>query len=527
MQEILLYIIKWSICTSILYIPFILLLRREKLATFNRRLLLCIIVVAAILPAVEIHIPVYRKVPAEFFAMQEEFGTLSQHQQSGTYSTGTTTEWKRQESGIAANEENIKVTSLLNWNNTAIVYILGVALSLVLAATEMIRIAGVIRKGTLWIEKRGRMTIYCHANSIAPFSWFGKIAITDNDYRIYGNEILLHEEGHIRQKHSWDMLFIRLVKAFQWFNPFIYILAGDLKEIHEFEADEYVLKHHGNVQAYQLLILKKATESTMFNIANSFSYKSVRHRLEMMIPKKRAGRRYKATYLAPATILCIALFAKPHYIYSILPGVQQEQRDREHGKAVATEESAAVAEDSGNGNIASSTPATEKSYRNIRVAESNSVIRETTETAEACIGESECTDLPPLTTKKHYEYIDIGPYIESCNGKDGIIKCSTKVLFICDKYGRAYNIRPMGNSFVIDGESNERLAIANNAGATFTEAATEYINSKEWQPGIVEGKRVNTYIEAYIIFTAANTDSNPQDGRESRRVGTHLVEQGL
>lgn len=527
MQGFLLYIIKWSICTGILYIPFILLLRKEKLATFNRRLLLCITVAAAILPAIELRIPVHRKVSAEFFAMQEEFERFTPQLQGEIYSTPAGTKDAIENDSIVTNREKITAGTLFTWKNFAALYILGVAVSLVLALAEMTRIARVIKKGTLWIEKRNRMTIYCHANSISPFSWFGKVAISENDYKNYGNEILLHEEGHIRQRHSWDMLFMRLVKAFQWFNPFIYILASDLKEIHEFEADEYVLKHHGNAQAYQLLILKKATEGTMFNIANSFSYKSVRHRIEMMIHKKRSCRRYKAVYIAPATILCIALFAKPHYIYSISTGVQQqEEREREPEKAIAIEEPATVSTETNDNNIAGTLPATEKSVVSIPAEEHNSAIREITETAaEACAEESGYTHLQPLAAKKHYEYIDIEPYIENRCDRACIIKCSTKVLFICDKYGRAYSIKPMGNSFVINGGSSEELTIANEAGTLFTEAATEYINSKEWQPGIVDGKRVNTYIEAYIIFAADNSNDISQERRESIMVGARPVEQ--
>ena len=52
-------------------------------------------------------------------------------------------------------------------------------------------------------------------------------------------------------RHSYDMLFISIVKSLQWFNPFIYLLGSDIKEIHEYEADKYVLQHNGNTQAYR------------------------------------------------------------------------------------------------------------------------------------------------------------------------------------------------------------------------------------------------------------------------------------
>ena len=90
------------------------------------------------------------------------------------------------------------------------------------------------------------------------------------------------------------MLLISIVKALQWFNPFIYLLANDIKEIHEYEADRYVLQRNGNTQAYQMLILKKAVGNIPFPLANSFSQSHVRKRIKMMSRKQSSsGKRCK------------------------------------------------------------------------------------------------------------------------------------------------------------------------------------------------------------------------------------------
>ncbi|WP_315816798.1 hypothetical protein [Paraflavitalea speifideaquila] len=33
------------------------------------------------------------------------------------------------------------------------------------------------------------------------------------------NALLTHELSHVRQKHSWDILFLELLQVFYWFNP--------------------------------------------------------------------------------------------------------------------------------------------------------------------------------------------------------------------------------------------------------------------------------------------------------------------
>ena len=52
MVSALTYILKWALALAVLYLPFALLLRNETFATLNRRLLLCIIIVSALLPSI-------------------------------------------------------------------------------------------------------------------------------------------------------------------------------------------------------------------------------------------------------------------------------------------------------------------------------------------------------------------------------------------------------------------------------------------------------------------------------------------
>ena len=277
MGAFMIYIFKWALCLVLLYIPFTVLLKKETFATFNRMLLIGIIAASAILPAITVTYPV-------------EVDIVRVIDATGNIVTET------HESELLEKEDTIPTIDnkgyhwkeILTTNTVAGIYLIGIALTLLLRIIETVKIVHSMRRDTVKKERYNGMTLHCYANEIAPFSWFGHVAISLSDYREYGKEILLHEEGHYRNRHSWDMLLISAVKSLQWFNPFAYMIANDMKEVHEYEADRYVLKHLGNTSAYQLLLLRKAVGETAFNLANNFSQSSARKRIMMMARKSSA-----------------------------------------------------------------------------------------------------------------------------------------------------------------------------------------------------------------------------------------------
>lgn len=109
-----------------------------------------------------------------------------------------------------------------------------------------------------------------HNRDIAPFSWMGYIVISRKDLEENGREILIHELAHIHNRHSWDLLVADVCIFFQWFNPASWLLKQELQNIHEFEADETVIKEGVDAKQYQLLLIKKlsAQGSTLWPTAS-------------------------------------------------------------------------------------------------------------------------------------------------------------------------------------------------------------------------------------------------------------------
>lgn len=95
------------------------------------------------------------------------------------------------------------------------------------------------------------------------------------------NEILDHEMTHVRQKHTWDILMIEVLKIIFWFNPIFILYKKSIQLNHEFLADEAVNKKYQNPSFYQLLLLN-ANENKKDYLASNLNYLLTKKRFIMM-----------------------------------------------------------------------------------------------------------------------------------------------------------------------------------------------------------------------------------------------------
>lgn len=489
MSTFFIYILKWALCLALLYIPFALLLRKETFATFNRWLLIGLIAVSGILPAVTITFPV----EVEIVRAITTAGDTITGGELPAYVNATDT--------VAAPvEEGFDWKSLLTVEALSVVYLIGLAIALILRAVEIARIIIGIKRGTTVCGKHNGMTLHCHTGETAPFSWFGHVVMSQSDYEECGSEIMLHEEGHCRNGHSWDMLMLGIVKSLQWFNPFAYMLANDMKEIHEYEADRHVLKHHGNTRAYQLLLLRKAVGETAFNLANNFNQSSVRKRITMMARKPSGQmRKGKALAMAPMALLFIFIFAEPEYIYCISRQSTQPAEEQS-----ATEDAYSVA-----GPLIETTPLP---LRILPAKEQASPER--IEPIKAPPLSAEATRLAEKfeehATETYYEYVDInGSEVGATLAGMNVKRCSVKVQFVADRNGNAHSINVKGINVSAAGDAAGSIGRCKRFA---TEAATRHILAKEWPTAIKSGKNISTIYEAHIILNFGKKASDNNSG---------------
>jgi hypothetical protein len=98
--------------------------------------------------------------------------------------------------------------------------------------------------------------------------------------------ILEHERAHIHQWHWLDIILTELLVAFQWFNPFAWLFKKSIKELHEYLADEEVLKKAKSPLNYQLLLFNQACGNDILLPVNAFSSSLTKKRINMINNKK-------------------------------------------------------------------------------------------------------------------------------------------------------------------------------------------------------------------------------------------------
>ncbi len=106
------------------------------------------------------------------------------------------------------------------------------------------------------------MLLRLGASFISLYRLLGKSRRIEKDYLENPDEIVLHEKMHIHQKHNIDVFFSELFLAVHWFNPMVWLLCRDLREIHEYEADNAVIEAGIEAQKYHLKISFKIPNSS-------------------------------------------------------------------------------------------------------------------------------------------------------------------------------------------------------------------------------------------------------------------------
>ena len=94
-------------------------------------------------------------------------------------------------------------------------------------------------------------------------------------------------------------------------SPLVYQMDSDLKEIHEFQADEHTLNSGIDATKYQLLIIQKCVGHQKFALANSFNHCQIKNRITMMNKQKTSKAwRWKVATFLPLLALLLMAFGK-------------------------------------------------------------------------------------------------------------------------------------------------------------------------------------------------------------------------
>jgi TonB family protein len=251
-----LYLLKSGACAAILWGAYYLLLRRETRFVFTRIYLLSIIPLSIIIPLLQI--PLW---PAPEYIAETSLLPDYPAVDVPAFSPG----------------QAVPYTPPFN---TARMLLLPLYLAGMLFV--FVRLVGQLVKAFRAVSTKP-------SPAKAPFmafTFFRKIYI--NRERIATaeyNKILLHEQAHAQQLHTLDLLLAELFLAFQWFNPFAWLLKKSLAEVHEYLADAKVLAQGVDKNQYKQLLYNQSA-GIYPEYASGFNYSLTKKRLIMMTKTK-------------------------------------------------------------------------------------------------------------------------------------------------------------------------------------------------------------------------------------------------
>ena len=292
MTNFLIYDGKVSVALLVFYLFYRFLLKKETFHRFNRVVLVGTAVLSLLLPLCIITI----RRPAEPGAMVMEMTAEMRELAPVVQVENTFPSWP------------VLLAIVLFWAGAAFV--------LVRVIVSMLSISKIIRQGELVREEDG-CKIVVTDRDIDPFSWMRTIVLSRKDWEGNHAPILLHEKAHIGYGHSVELLLVDLLSVLQWFNPAIWMLRADLRELHEYEADEAVLRAGTDIKEYQYLLIRKAVGKSGYSVANSFNHSILKNRITMMSKSKSPrSRGLRALWALPLVCLAIGLQAKTVYVPS-------------------------------------------------------------------------------------------------------------------------------------------------------------------------------------------------------------------
>ncbi|MCR9252593.1 MAG: M56 family metallopeptidase [bacterium] len=304
MNSFLLYLMEASIVLVLLYALYLFLLRKETFFSFNRFFLMAILVFSFLFPWVSFEIS-----DSGDGLINEQITELGK---ARNYYYITIDKWAGQESGTLESDVSwFQKFWQYDWSiggvilfASAVIYVLGLSFLLFRLFLVYIKIYSLKRK--LSVTTNRELKVAKLPAQMAPFSFMNTVFMPDNiQDKSDFDQILAHEETHIRQRHSIDLIFVQLLAAIMWFNPVVWQLIKSLKQTHEYIADKNMLQQGFSLVEYQSLLLRQLISNNSYGLVHNFNLSFIKKRISMMSIKESGWAGKSKAVIAMTAILMI------------------------------------------------------------------------------------------------------------------------------------------------------------------------------------------------------------------------------
>ncbi|MEN9976386.1 MAG: hypothetical protein RIR36_546 [Bacteroidota bacterium] len=287
MYPTLYYLLQVLVCSAVLMVYYLLVLRNKKFHQYNRFYLLGVALVSWIVPLIKI------------FWQQERSG-VRQVDLLNVVAVNNS----EMEAMVTSQQHSLDWVSLLPH--------LYVGISVFLAVAMLVSLYRIYKIYTTH-ECSNLQQFYLVMTRVkgTPFSFFSYI-FWNAEIDIQtpaGKQILQHELTHVTQYHSIDKIVIQLNLIAGWFNPFFWLLKKELDMIHEFIADKKSVEH-GDAASLAQMLLTTAYPGQQFPLTNPFFFSPIKRRLKMLTNTKNPTFNYlRRLIVLPLLAVVVLLFA--------------------------------------------------------------------------------------------------------------------------------------------------------------------------------------------------------------------------
>ncbi len=261
METFLIYIGKTALAVGAFYLTFYFLFRTQSLFRFNRFYLLSSFLISFIIPLITFTV-IKIVIPSAF------------HQNTNYEAVLPSTEALV----FSPVKDNLDISL---WG--FYIYLIGVGISIIHLIIGHIRAKSLISKS---YKEINYSTEFCVSKEdIHPFSFFNKIIVPKKILTHPNLDLIIqHENVHVKEKHTLDMLLSELLFTFQWFNPFAWLIKDAIKTNLEYIADEKVVQEN-DLQTYQLTMVSLADKKGIAPFLTALNGSQLKNRIIMMKQK--------------------------------------------------------------------------------------------------------------------------------------------------------------------------------------------------------------------------------------------------
>lgn len=275
-MESLIYLLKSTAILSLFFLVYEVFLKQETHYTANRKFLLTGIFIAGILPYLTIEEITFITKTVESSSAKEVIAT--------NLSASKTVATLPQQPGFWE--------SLNYWQLFIALYLIITSFFVIKFLFSLWQLRRFLNKQENYYFKNGIK--YIQTNEITgAYSIFKNIVYNPSLHGASELDLILkHEEAHVQNHHSIDMLLGNLLVFLNWFNPLAWLYRKRISQNLEFLADRAATEDLNSPKAYQLSLLNYVqVESSAFPV-NNFQKSFIKTRikkLQQMKSKKFAS----------------------------------------------------------------------------------------------------------------------------------------------------------------------------------------------------------------------------------------------